>query len=222
MTQEMVLANSRERKRARSAWWSELLQVDFRHALWPWLLYCALLFTNPSACKWHSIVVLLALVLAQAGVIVRVFGVDFDQGTMGRFMSFPVARSETWAMKTMLAYLLVMVPPVATVMAIGAVGGLADVAVIIASFGLFTPAVGSLMMMILKRSMLAWSTTGLSPFVVILTVSILIEVLGLHVNGSIREKFPYIPLPFLVFFLICGGVALVLSWRKWQRLEVTS
>lgn len=221
MTKELVLTESREGKRACSAWWSELLQVDFRHALWPWLLYCALLFVDPPGGEWFSIPVLLALVLTQAAVIVRVFGVDFDQGTMGRFMSFPVGRGRTWAVKIVLGSLLIFLPPVGIITTLYPLYDI-NLPVIILTYGFVTPGVGSLMVLMLKRIMLAWSVTILTPFAVVIILSAVLGLLGIEIDTTITGTFPYASPQFLLPYLVCGGVALVLSWRTWQRLEVVS
>lgn len=202
-------------------WKFQLLAVDFRHALLPWILYVAVL----TAYGWKVVAgtitgraalygITMAL-LALSAVTVRVFATDFGHGTAERLLAFPVPRASLWRARLLLSGILTLLPAVmffAVTIAVeyqqppdmrqalkAALFALAVVTAVWSS--------GALYSVLLRRPLLAYSLTVLTP------LFLLVIQLVLNIAAD------------AVFLLLIVGLiiaAQVIAAILWLRLEVRS
>lgn len=214
-------ANSATEVRISRHWKFQLLAVDFRHALLPWILYVAALTVYgwkfiAGSITGNAVLYMITLaLLALSAVTVRIFATDFGHGTAERLLAFPVPRASLWRARLLLSGLLTLLPAVMFFAVTIAVeyqqppetrqalkAALFAFAVITAVWSS-----GALYSVLLRRPLLAYSLTVLTP------LFLLVIQLVLNIAAD------------AVFLLLTVGLiiaAQITAAMLWLRLEVRS
>lgn len=203
-------------------WWLELALVDFRHAFWPWLVYAASVYMMAAIVQVvngpiiHRSVVLIVLAAVSA-VTAQVFCADFAHKTMSTLLVFPRSRSVIWIIRFALCVILLALPVAVMAMVPSSE---TDLLALISLLAFDALTLGSMLSLILRQTLVAWSAILISPLVIIILCSIGINLLGLDSNSSFYDEFPYAPIYPLLFSLFCGILSIAYAFRLWLRLEV--
>ncbi len=219
-----------------NAWLIELLIVDCWHgaaALVAYVVWVALFvwdFTlaaddSPGwlAAGW----VMIGLVVP-AVLVTRIFCTDFSHGTVERLLVLPVGRGKIWIARVALSGFMLFVP---LMMGWGGVSlrgkGFDQLGESYSnlSFGVFVVwcawCFGPLAAVLLRRAMLVFSVTLISPFGVMVLVALISGLTGFNQGMiSISPTIPYIGPVLLALTLILGIISHFVAALLWRRMEV--
>lgn len=203
-------------------WWLELFLVGFRHAAWPWVGYTATVwgiayFKQEFTGNWIRLLIF-AVLATWSATVAQIFCADQAHSTLATLLTFPHSRSRIWGFRAALSAALMLAP----LLVISSVYSAPDLFALLLGLSFCALTTGSLLGVLLRRPLVVWSATFISPIALTTICSILLSLFGLNSNGSFSSKFPYAPLSFLLFILFCGFASLFASWRLWLRLEVRS
>lgn len=228
--------------RAPRPWWVELALVDFRHAFWPWLLILITYIAGFSYMNYHVNVrgitsgqtlsitangVFIILILFAPAVVARVFGTDHHHGTMPAMLTFPISRSKLWfarlAFIITLYFLPIVLATIATAIVVKDPIGFPTWTLHWGMAAWLHTSFGCLLAVLLKRPLLIWTATLITPFVIGILFVAFNAFPGVNMEvdtgSALLERLNRIP-GYFWFTLTTGLIALLTAWRLWLRLEV--
>ncbi len=214
-------------------WWLELILVDIRHALWPWLAYlvaCGVFAYLPQSLTerdspYEWILVNVIILFAVPAIVTAIFTADFGHSTIQNLLTFPRQRSRVWLLRMLLLTGLIALPLIIAIIAASATPGHP----IMIIYGMFLAQVlycfitfGPMYAVMFRKTLLSWSAIVIAP-VVVATASLMLQnALGVEDPKTLAQEFPYLP-PFTFWFIIIAGIpAALFAWSQWQRLELRS
>lgn len=221
----------------KSTWQRQLLAVDFRHAFWPWATCMFGMFmlyygawnwqheTHPHY-VWNSWAVVLVAFTAPAAAM-RVFCTDFDHGTTARLLSAPISRTSIWITKIILSAALLGIPAIFTHILVPSMSwryligdgvGQKPYTTSILYFCWCAWSFAPLLSLFLRRAILAWTATAISPLLVAIVAGVLFAFFG--IDALSPALFPYVPNDVLITAILLGLAAQILAAYLWRRLEV--
>lgn len=230
-------------KGGANAWLKELLMVDGRHGaaafgayvfgvvlfIWDFALVAddSPVWLRPG---WTIIGLVVPAVL-----VTRVFCTDFSHGTVERLLVSPVGRQSIWFARVGLSGLMLFVPLIVGWALVsmsgfyeqGSVGGHAHFIERYSylSFGMLVAwcawCFGPLATVLLRRAILVFSVTLISPFGVVVLLALISGLTGFNQGMvSMLETFPYVALALLGLAFVVGVISQFVAALVWRRMEV--